>query len=122
MPLVGTPRGALSASSGWRAKQFSIISAGLWLCALLLLAAPPQVLAFGKTPVARRVSDLQFEDLGPACVSTSLAGGAIKGKEYEEFEFNFQSWPRATQFNCASHRLCVVPPFENLDLKATFKS
>ena len=77
MPLVGTPRGALSASSGWRAKQFSIISAGLWLCALLLLAAPPQVLAFGKTPVARRVSDLQFEDLGPACVSTSLAGGAI---------------------------------------------
>ncbi|MBT5435096.1 MAG: EamA/RhaT family transporter, partial [Rhodospirillaceae bacterium] len=40
-----TPRGALSASSGWRAKQFSIISAGLWLCALLLLAAPPQVLA-----------------------------------------------------------------------------
>ena len=30
-------------------------------------------------------------------------------KEHEESEFNFQSWPRATQSNCASHGLCVVP-------------
>ena len=87
MPLVGTPRGALSASSGWRAKQFSIISAGLWLCALLLLAAPPQVLAFGTTPVARRVSDFQFEDLGPACVSTSLARH-LRGKLHRPAKAN----------------------------------
>ena len=73
---MGAPPGGASLDLHWSTRRF-LPSASLLLCFMLLAAAPTQTLARNPTTALPRIPDLQFGDLGPACVSTFTAAGFI---------------------------------------------